>query len=105
MTTKHEAKKPKKSPRPTRLRRNPKEKAVSPMHTKLVYDLSEAAEKLNISYNTLKARIRKGRIDLNMDGPPKRDKLGRLSLRGAQITAEEIDRHLASRSVRIAHAS
>ena len=78
---------------------------MSPLHDKLVYDLSEAADKLNISYNTLKARIRHGQIDLNMDGPPKRDRLGRISFRGAQITAEEIDRHIARRNVRIAPAS
>lgn len=69
------------------------------MHQKRAYKLQEAAAILNVAYNTLKERILNGEIAVVRKAGAKG-----ASLRGAQVTAEEIDRDLQSRSVRIARA-
>lgn len=101
---------PKKDRRPTRLRRNieeatPVSQTQGYVHAKPVYTLQEACALLECSYNTLKARVRAGLLDLNMDGPPKKDARGRLSIRGATVAADEIDRCIQRMRTRIARAS
>lgn len=91
-------KKPKRNTRPGRLPRNPKEAPVT--HEKRLYKLLEAAAALGVSYNTLKARIRNGEIAIVRKASAKG-----ADLRGAQVSADEIDRDISARQVRIAHAS
>lgn len=80
--------------RPSRLRRNHVEMREEAMQIeKRLFKLSEAGIILNMSYNTLRAKIRDGVIRVVRD-PLKRG----ASLRGAAISAEEIDRYIAAGS-------
>lgn len=81
-----------KNPRPTRLRRNPKERTMQV--EKRSFKLAEAAIMLNMAYNTLKAKILGGHVAYVPGTSGK-------GLRGARITVEEIERQTVGSQVRI----
>lgn len=64
---------------------------------KRLYKLSEAQIALNMSYNTLRDKIRGGVLSIVRD-PEARG----TSLRGAMIASDEIDRYIAAGSTRFA---